>query len=108
MDCRFPDATIPKFECSTGPVQTSEGTSTDAALPFLSATAGLLLAGGLLQLKAKSIGDRPENQWTLWVATANRSWQVSRRSCAAGCMNAVPMSVVRDVNRKSRWGGFVE
>jgi molybdopterin/thiamine biosynthesis adenylyltransferase len=108
MDCRFPDATIPKFECSTGPVQTSEGTSTDAALPFLSATAGLLLASGLLQLQARSIGDRAENQWTLWVATANRSWQMSRRACATGCQNVVPMNAVRAFNRNSRWREFVD
>ena len=35
-------------------VESTGGTSTDAALPFLSATAGLLLAGGLLQLRYKA------------------------------------------------------
>lgn len=108
MDCRFPDATIPEFECSTGPVQTIEGTSTDAALPFLSATAGLLLASGLLQLRARSIGDRADNQWTLWVATSNRSWQTSQRACATSCQNAMPMIAVRNLNQTSRWREFVE
>jgi hypothetical protein len=107
MDCRFPDPTTPKFECSTGAVPTSEGTSTDAALPFLSATAGLLLASGLLQLQVGSIGQRDENQWTLWVATTNRSWQASRRACATGCQNAMPAMTVRNLNRNSRWRELV-
>jgi molybdopterin/thiamine biosynthesis adenylyltransferase len=103
MDCRFPNTTVPKFECSTSTVESTEGTSTDAALPFLSATAGLLLAAGLLQLQAGTIGDCPENQWTLWVATQNRSWQTSRRACVTDCDAALPIEAVRSVNSNSRW-----
>jgi molybdopterin/thiamine biosynthesis adenylyltransferase len=103
VDCRFPDTTVPKFECSTGTVESTEGTSTDAALPFLSATAGLLLAAGLLQLQAGTIAGRAENQWTLWVATQNRSWQTSRRACVTNCDAALPIEAVRSVKGNSRW-----
>jgi ThiF family len=108
MDCRFPDATTPKFECATSPVQTNEDQSIDAALPFLSATAGLLLAGGLLHLQSAAIGDGDPNQWTLWLRTAHRSWQMSRRTCGAGCQSALPMDAIRDLNRGRRWGQLVE
>ena len=42
------------------------------------------------------------------VATANRSWQMSRRACATGCQNAMPMIAVRDLSRNGRWREFVE
>lgn len=107
MDCRFPDASVPRFECSTGSIDTEKGTSTDAALPFLSAAAGLLLAAGLLQLQAGGIIERPENQWTLWAATQNRSWQFSRRQCNEDCRSAMPIEAVRSINRHTRWGGVL-
>lgn len=74
--CRFPEA-LPDFECSSGPADPSaravaskvngdEELSDDAALPFLSATAGLMLAISLLQIAS----DQPfirgrENHWVL-------------------------------------------
>lgn len=102
MDCRFPDASVPAFECSTGQVETGTDTSTDAALPFLSAAAGMLLASGLIQLQTGTITQLPESQWTLWVATRNRSWQWSRRQCRAGCQSALPPEVLRAINTNSR------
>lgn len=47
--CRIPAATTPTFACSTGPVG-PEPSSGDAALPFLSAAAGLMLTVALYQL----------------------------------------------------------
>jgi len=44
-----PAATTPTFVCSTGPVGAEPG-SGDAALPFLSAAAGLMLTVALYQL----------------------------------------------------------
>ncbi|MBA2556353.1 MAG: hypothetical protein H0V12_03240 [Chloroflexi bacterium] len=44
--CRIPEEQSKQspFACADGEVPTSDGDSTDAALPFLSAAAGLLLA----------------------------------------------------------------
>jgi hypothetical protein len=48
--CRMPNADGPQFACSTGPPDPTSSDSGDAALPFLSATAGLMLAISLLEL----------------------------------------------------------
>lgn len=47
--CRIPDTVSPTFACSTGPAG-PEADSGDAALPFLSAAAGLMLAVALQHL----------------------------------------------------------
>jgi hypothetical protein len=50
IDCRLPDTTAPRMQCSTGPTDVTDSTSPDAALPFLSAGAGLMLAAALATL----------------------------------------------------------
>ncbi|AFM20602.1 hypothetical protein Mycch_6000 (plasmid) [Mycolicibacterium chubuense NBB4] len=47
--CRLPGRATPQFACSTGPASPDPG-SADAALPFLSAAAGLLLIVAMQQL----------------------------------------------------------
>ena len=71
-------------------------------------TALMLLAAGLLQLQSGEIADRMENQWSLWVATQNRSWQQSARHCQAGCSNALPIEAVRAINEGRRWRALIE
>ncbi|MFN8630060.1 MAG: hypothetical protein U0838_06950 [Chloroflexota bacterium] len=46
--CRFPGSETAAFACSTAPLPGPASRSTDAALPFLSAAAGLLLARALM------------------------------------------------------------
>ncbi|MHA3021834.1 hypothetical protein ACXPWS_16480 [Mycobacterium sp. BMJ-28] len=63
--CRIPDLDTPAFACSSGPTGTAS-TSADAALPFLSAAAGLMLAIALQQISP----DHPlttgrHNHWRL-------------------------------------------
>jgi hypothetical protein len=43
ISCRIPEQEQSAFMCATGDLAGTDGTSTDAALPFLSAAAGLLL-----------------------------------------------------------------
>lgn len=50
LSCRMPAQTKAQLACSEGPVAPSDAASGDAALPFLSAMAGLLLATALLDL----------------------------------------------------------
>jgi hypothetical protein len=50
LSCRMPGGTKARLACSEGPVAPSDASSGDAALPFLSAMAGLLLATALLDL----------------------------------------------------------
>ncbi len=44
LHCRLPPEDAPRMGCSEGKVQVDEENSMDAALPFLSATAGLMLS----------------------------------------------------------------
>lgn len=90
LTCRFPVAT-PEFECSTGPaspgsksVSTNhpeeDVTSDDAALPFLSAASGLMLAISLMQLSPDKpfVADRT-NHWVLHLQLGHRLVQSSIR-----------------------------
>jgi hypothetical protein len=61
IDCRIPEALHARFTCSTGPAQPSTEANFDAALPFLSGTAGLLLAAGLVRLQHGTVQRGPHN-----------------------------------------------
>jgi hypothetical protein len=63
--CRLPETTAPTFACSTGPADPRLPAS-DAALPFLSAAAGLMLVVALAQLgeRGRLLTDR-HNHWRL-------------------------------------------
>lgn len=69
--CRIPSTAVPTFACSTGPVDAEDPTSGDAALPFLSATAGLMLLVALTQLDpAESLMAARHNRWRVYFGNA--------------------------------------
>jgi hypothetical protein len=62
--CRIPTKTQPSFACSEGPADPTDEQSSDAALPFLSTTAGLMLCAALLDLSNdRRVVDGRENHW---------------------------------------------
>ncbi|CCH75152.1 hypothetical protein BN11_520027 [Nostocoides australiense Ben110] len=62
--CRIPSKTQATFLCSEGPANPSDQDSDDAALPFLSATAGLMLCTALLDLSSgRRVLDGRTNHW---------------------------------------------
>ena len=63
--CRIPNTTSLKLGCSTGPTMPEAPDSPDAALPFLSAGAGLLLAAALADLPDVAALTRQVNHWQL-------------------------------------------
>lgn len=64
--CRQPPDVRPQFACATGSsMQGSGNQSTGAALPFLSAGAGLVLAAALVQLQWGTLQALPHNHWRL-------------------------------------------
>src|SRR5204863_6680779 len=63
--CRIPDTTSPELTCATGPTVPEEPNSPDAALPFLSAGAGLLLAAALADLPNSAALTARVNHWQL-------------------------------------------
>jgi hypothetical protein len=65
IDCRLPDTTTPRMRCSTGPVDVTNSKSPDAALPFLSAAAGLMLAAALAALPNGPAMTGRINHWQL-------------------------------------------
>ena len=62
--CRIPTKPQASFACSEGPADPTDEQSSDAALPFLSATAGLMLCAALLDLSDnRRVLDGRENHW---------------------------------------------
>lgn len=101
IDCRFGHFVQPRFECSTGQLPQADGLSTDdngdAALPFLSASAGLLLAASLVRLSETGDIGATANWWQWGFLGGRRHLRISRRSCRPGCRTQPPMSVVHRV-----------
>lgn len=111
LACRFPGVTL-EFECSTGPAHPGEKaipsnnpeedvTSDDAALPFLSATAGLMLAISLMQLSPDQpfVADR-DNHWVLHLQLGHRLVQSSIR-LGSGCKHLPSSDFRRRVHSSS-------
>ncbi|BFV58379.1 hypothetical protein KCMC57_up34830 [Kitasatospora sp. CMC57] len=88
--CRIPTAPTGSFLCGTGPAIPTTLGSPDAALPFLSAAAGLLLASALLELREESrlITGR-QNHWRLHLELGHRLWQ-SAIHPNDGCPHTLP------------------
>lgn len=103
LPCRLPGDT-PKMRCSEGEVPTPAGASMDAALPFLSATAGLMLLVELIRLARGRLLDTPHN----YVAVEFNGPNVpaARRaiaSCRPGCRTRLARHSRRSADAHSRW-----
>lgn len=106
--CRLPDSLTPVFECSTGPSLPDQPDSPDAALPFLSAAAGLLLVVALQQLLSGTITTSDKNYWLIDFAGTTPELRSYRNPPRDGCNHQLPR-VVRDaVQRRAprRWDGI--
>jgi hypothetical protein len=74
--CRIPEQDGPALACSEGGARPQQPGSQDAALPFLSAAAGLLLTVALLDLaEAETFLAGPINHWRLHLELGARLWQ---------------------------------
>lgn len=105
ISCRFPDAPMPNFECSTSPLPDTAGPS-DAALPFLSGSGGLLLLVGLIHLANGRLPDFDRNQWQMHLDLGDRRTLSSRRwSCSETCgvRRNLPRELRRRLPRGTRW-----
>lgn len=92
----------PAFPCSSGPTMSSDTGSNDAALPFLSAAAGLLLLAALQRLE-RGVLDGPWNQVSIHFDSAHRATQRSIRRCRDACPTALPDDVRQALPQRSRW-----
>ena len=98
--CRIPPNT-PRFTCSTGKL--GETKEVDAALPFLSATAGLLLAASLAKLELGVLADEHVNFTGLDLSTPTPAAQLLRHKCLDGCAHRLPAAARAHIDRESRW-----
>jgi hypothetical protein len=96
--CRIPSKTQATFQCSEGPANPSDRESADAALPFLSATAGLILCTALLDLSStRLVLDGRTNHWLVHlelpdgqpVQTAIHRGGACRHNLAPGVRRAI-------------------
>jgi hypothetical protein len=103
--CRIPDTTNPEMDCATGPAVPEEPNSPDAALPFLSAGAGLLLAAALADLPNSAALTARVNHWQLDLTLTGQVLRALRHPSREGCRH-VPTRNVRETIQttdRRRW-----
>ncbi|HLX35648.1 MAG TPA: hypothetical protein VKR30_10465 [Candidatus Limnocylindrales bacterium] len=103
INCRLP-AELPAFSCATAPVTNDGGASVDAAVPALSATAGLMLNAALVRLSHGELADGRQNYTSIDlggpvpVGPQRRIWD-----CTDGCSSRQPPSTRALLEAGSRY-----
>jgi hypothetical protein len=108
ITCRFPDPGEPVFECSTAPEPASDDAdeSRDAALAFLSATAGLMLAATLVQLPDGPLLTGHPNHWRVHLQPTARVVQAAHWNCSDTCVSVHPPEIRAAINADRRWSAL--
>jgi hypothetical protein len=102
--CRLDDVKEPQFACSTGPTAPgSPGEGNDAALPFLSAASGLMLATLLQRLQAGVLIATTKNNWRWDFLSEHQMASGGRSRCIGGCRNRYARPVRAHINAETRW-----
>lgn len=103
--CRSPDTTVPQMACSTGPANPSRPDSPDAALPFLSAAASLLLAAAVTDLPDAAALRGRFNHWQLDLTLTEPLIHPRQHPARDGCRHQLAASIRHLVQRESprRW-----
>jgi hypothetical protein len=104
IDCRLPPEPG-RMRCSTGRVET-QGERIDAALPFLSNTAGVLLVGQLARLQHGALLELPANQVVVDLAEPTPWREGITRTCRTGCRVRLPAEVRLTIDAHSRWSSL--
>jgi hypothetical protein len=91
------------FGCSTGTVVRDDGTSEDAALPFLSAAAGLMLVTMLERLQRGQLIALPGNGWAWDFHSTNQMARSFTYSCQEDCDRVRSGSTRVSVRGDRRW-----
>lgn len=109
ITCRLPQAPAQDlFRCSTGEVRIAEGRTTDAALPFLSACAGLMVLASLFRLQ---FGEFSEGQHNAWAVSFRGARAYTRRAictCRDGCAVTLSPAARAQVHIGTRWSSLDE
>lgn len=107
LECRLPDDAHPELICSKAPLGASVDRSADAlprqpdaALPFLSGAAGVLLLAALYRLQR---GDLETDHFNAWAVSFRGRLQIDAQlwRCDGGCEAVLPPTVRRKLS--GRW-----
>lgn len=103
--CRMADVAPAAMKCSTVEVGLEDGEEEvgDAALPYLSAASGLMLATALQRLLAGDLARPPTNCWSWYFASERAMVQRVQYSCREGCRSVLPDGVRAVVARDRLW-----
>lgn len=102
IDCRLPPDT-PRFTCSAEDVEAPTGEHFDAAIPPLSAMAGLLLSAELVRLQEGRLLHTSHNFTAVELSTGVPIVQRKLRSCREGCAVRRPAALRAAIDAHSRW-----
>lgn len=107
--CRTGEVRQPVFGCSSGQMIAADGSRNDAALPFLSAASGLMLATALERMVEGDFANEPANCWS-W--DFGSEYRMTPRPAARRCSDSCAFVPSRGAQRKlvagSRWAHLVE
>jgi hypothetical protein len=101
INCRIPTATGPPTRCAQTVV--NQTTGTDAALPFLSGSAGLMLLAGLIRLQREQLLQTRRNFASLILDADGAHAQQLVRPCNDRCAGWAPPEVRRAMPSTSRY-----
>jgi hypothetical protein len=102
--CRMPDAESQvRFGCSTVSLSSASSQSSDAALPFLSATAGLLLLSALYRLQYGVLAEGRHNLCAVCFNDLRRLARRSALSCNEGCAVLLGRSIRERIHAGRQW-----
>jgi len=103
--CRVGEIKEPLFDCSTGSVPPAQqhGEPVDAALPFLSAASGLMLATLLQRLQAGLLLESDVNNWRWDFLSDCRMATAGISRCRDGCQSWYPARARKKINDGTRW-----
>ncbi len=113
MSCRFRDVdgdlAEPEFVCSSAPVPVSRSAATDAALPFLSAAAGLMLTAALYRIMEgeREMSSGRFNHWSVDFDSQYRMIQGGQHQCSDTCANRIDPNLRKKIASSSRWASLI-
>lgn len=100
ISCRIPEAPS-RLRCSEARVDHETGA--DAALPFLSGAAGVMLLAGLVRLQYGRLLESDRNYVALNLAEPPPITQQARRNCRVGCTGWSASEVRARIGKTSRF-----